>query len=148
MRSHEPLVGILSLLVPGYVLAAPMGAAVQHVRYDPNTNIAWISVVNNSNKFITGFSVAVEVFYADGTKTGSERMEDFPQKAIAKQNELKTAWSGEGTIRPGDVFDLRYDVNGTPRNPIDHVNATVAVAAYSDGTADAQTRKLLSACCP
>jgi hypothetical protein len=30
---------------------------------------------------------------------------------------------------------------GTPRSPIDHVNATVVVAAYSDGTADTQNQE-------
>jgi hypothetical protein len=126
------------VLLPASLSATPPGASVQAVRYDPAANIAWISIANNSKKFITGYILNVDVIHAIGPIDHGEFIEDFPGKSAVKQEELGDAWSGEGTIRPGEIYDQRYDVAPAPANPILRVEATIAVVAYSDGTADAQ----------
>jgi len=132
----------LLMLTSAWLTAAPVGASVQGVRYDPSNNTAWISLANNSKKFITGFSLALRFVYVDGPKDHGHFIEDFPGKADSKQEELGAAWSGEGTIRPGEVRDVEYAVPpATTANPILRIEATVAAVAYSDRTADARDGK-------
>jgi hypothetical protein len=115
--------------------AAQVGAAVENIRFEKGTRIAFVRVTNTSNKDITGFNLSVAVTYQNGRQYHYERLVDFLPKMLARQ---KQSLADDGALHPGDQYEERFDLpsHGDPNNLAIAVSAKLDVAAYSDHSVD------------
>lgn len=115
----------LSLLTAGYA-ATPKGAAVQNYTIDINDNKIKFTVLNQSDKDITEFAIAVESTMPDG--------------GVERTLQVKTYGPLSGRILRSHAA-VEEDFYETPL-PLS-VNAKIVAVIYSDGTAEAESKATL-----
>ena len=139
MRLKIVVVIVTSIFLSGLVSAqtptAQIGAVVDNIRFEKGTRLAFVRIVNNSNKDITGFNLSVDVTYQNGQQYHYERMVDFLQTIILRQ---RLGLDDDGALHPGARYEERLDLpsRGGSDNLAVAVSAKLDVVAYFDATAD------------
>jgi len=125
------LLGVANAQTP----AVQIGAVIDNVRFEKGTRLAFVRIVNNSNKDITGFNLSIDVTYQNGQQNHYERMVDCLQSIIMRQ---RLGLDDDGAIHPGGRYEERLDLpsRGGPDNLAVAVSAKLDVVAYFDATAD------------
>lgn len=115
--------------------AAQIGAVVDNVRFEKGTRLAFVRIVNNSNKDITGFNLSIDVTYQNGQQYHYERMVDLLQSIILRQ---RLGLDDDGALHPQGRYEERLDLpsRGSSDNLAVAVSAKLDVVAYFDATAD------------
>lgn len=132
------LMALLCLAVP-LRGSTPMGAAVRNWRYDPVAKVVRLTVVNTSQKEITGYSLSIRTTHPDTTVNLSERLQDLLPLMITVDrigSDVRREY-GNGTFAPGAS---REEQITDPVGVVD-VSAVVDVVSYADGTADVQNER-------
>lgn len=119
---------------------ASTGAVLQSWKYDPETKVLSLKIVNTSDKDITAYNMAIIVKYADGTTDAlrngipsHERMEDALGSVILAQMNSDAAL--QQNAHGFAAGSTRYDSFPEMKDVVD-VNAVMNVVIYSDCTAE------------
>jgi hypothetical protein len=120
MKAASVTLLCLSFLAAAYAVT-PEGAVVQHVTIQDAT--ATITVLNQSQHGITGFTLGIDTTMPDGKVDHSEYTTDYGPRGK--------------TLLPHQTEDVKY-----PAASVD-VKAKVVVAIYSDGTAETEKKATL-----
>jgi len=104
-------------------------ATVSH--FDPVHGTATIEILNQSDKDITAYSLAIEAVLQDHQVDRSERMADYGARLSAK---------GEG-LHPGQT--AKEPLQFSPKNRAMSVKATVVAVVFADQTSEASSSEAL-----
>jgi hypothetical protein len=118
----------------------PIGAVVQTWHYDPQANAVTATVVNASQKNITGYNISIKETYADGHVSNHEMLFDYVGRIALVEDVQGTADEadirkqfGDGLFHPGESRNEIFAV----QQGLKDFQAVVDVVAYADQTADA-----------
>jgi hypothetical protein len=118
------LLGVLSLAAQ-LNSAARVGAAVENIRLEDGSKVAFIRVLNNSGKDITAFNLSIDVAFKNGKASHFEHMTDFLPGIIS---------GGREALHSGDSYEVRIDVPASTE--LLSANAKLDVVVYADFGAD------------
>ncbi len=104
--------------------AAKVGAAVENIRLEDSSKVAFIRIVNNSGKDITAFNLSVDVTFKNDKASHFEHMTDFLPGITS---------GGREALHPGNSYEVRIDA---PAGELLSANAKLDVVAYADLSAD------------
>ena len=107
-----------------------LGASVENVRFEHDSKVAFVRVVNRSQKEITAINLSIDITFAGGKVDHFEQMLDLLPLIIARQTD--TGVSGEGSLAPGESREIRVDAVST----IQSIHARVDMVTYLDLSAE------------
>ncbi len=117
----------------------PIGAVVQTWHYDPQSNAVTATIVNTSQKDITGYNITLKETYANGGVRNHEMLFDYVGRIVLVQEAKGTVDEalfrqqfGDGLFHPGES---KNEIFGVQPGLKDFV-AVVDVVAYTDQTAE------------
>jgi hypothetical protein len=120
--------------------SAPIGAAVQAWRYDPQSNAVTVRIANISDKNITAFNVSITETFADQSVTHHETLVDMLGAVILVREVKGTPDEdrilrkyGDGTLAAHQSRDQVF--NYSSGEVVTEFQAAIDVVAYADGTA-------------
>jgi len=105
------------------------GATATVLNLDVVHNSATAEILNQSDKDITAYAVAIEEVLQDHHVIQSERMEDYGAFLAAK---------GE-VLHPGQTSTQPLQFSPSPSNPLFSVRATVVALVFADKTSEASS---------
>lgn len=105
--------------------AGQVGAAVENIRLEDGSKVAFIRVVNNSGKDITAFNLSVDVTFKNGKASHFEHTTDFLPGIIS---------GGREALHSGNSYEVRIDVPAATE--LLSANAKLDVVAYADLSVD------------
>jgi hypothetical protein len=105
--------------------AAKVGAAVENIRLEDGSKVAFIRIVNNSDKDITAFNLSIDVTFKNGKASHFEHMTDFLPGIIS---------GGREALHPGNSYEVRIDIQAGTE--LLSASAKLDVVAYADLSAD------------
>jgi hypothetical protein len=118
----------------------PIGAVVQTWHYDPQANVVTATVVNVSQKNITGYNISIKETYSDGNVWSHEMLFDYVGRIALVEEVQGTADEADIRKQFGDGLfhagESRNEIFGVQQGLKDF-QAVVDVVAYADQTADA-----------
>lgn len=126
---------------PSTIVRASTGAVVEKWKYDPETKLLSLRIVNTSDKDITAYNVAIILKYADGTTdalpggvASHEQTEESLGAVIMAQMHKDAALQNARGFEAGSS---RYDYFPATKDVVD-VQVVFNVVIYSDCTAEVQ----------
>jgi hypothetical protein len=105
--------------------ATKVGAAVENIRLEDGSKVAFVRIINNSHKDITAFNLSIDVTFKNGKTSHFEHMTDFLPGIIS---------GGREALHSGNSYEVRIDV--APDTELLSANAKLDVVAYADLSAD------------
>src|SRR6266853_2984855 len=140
LRSVIPL--LMLFFVASISQAATSGAYVENIRFEKQSRIAYLRIVNTSTKDISGLNLSIDVTYESGPYH-YERILDLAAKMVDSQ---KVGAADNGALHPGATMEERLDLpaRGGPNNHALAVTAKIDLVAYADSTVEVNNEAALS----
>ena len=127
------VLSILAALSPAQTATSKtvqLGATVENTRLEQDSKIAFVRVINRSERKITAINLSVDITFTNGKTDHFEQMFDLLTLIVSKQS--KTGVAGEGALAPGEGREIRIDAV----NPISSIHSKVDMVAYLDLSAE------------
>ena len=124
------------------IFPASTGVSVENIRFEKQSRIAFLRIVNTSTKDVTGLNLSIEVTYQNG-QYHYERVLDFAAKMVSAQ---KAGLGDNGALHPGTTLEERLDLpirGGLDNRPL-AVTAQVDLVAYTDLLVEGNNEPALS----
>jgi len=112
--------------------AGQVGAAVENIRFEKGSKVAFVRVVNTSDKEITAFNMSIDVTFVSGRQSHFEHMDELLPAMISKQFVSGAPVLGEGSLLPNERHEVRIDFDDAAQS----IHAKVDMVVYLDLSAD------------
>jgi hypothetical protein len=127
-------VAIFSLLVPLCRAVSPqatpqLGVTADNTRFNNDMSAAFVRVVNNSQKDVTGFTLLIDLTFKNGHHTHFEQTRDLLPVMTSNQENSGSSAIREGGLAPGKSQEIRVDVG---QKDVLSINAVVNAVVYLD----------------
>src|SRR5690348_5565691 len=108
-----------------------VGARIQNTRLGPDATTATVTVVNDSDKYISAIALVVDASNQDGTTYHAVHSKDLLPLLASQMHEGHTI--NDAAIHPGATYDFQLAFS----QPITKVDVRLGGVLYTDNTGDA-----------
>jgi hypothetical protein len=135
MRLRLVLTAVVSFLVPlcSAGTTPQRGVTVDNTHFNNDMSVAFVRVVNNSEKVVTAYTLSIDLMFTGGHHTHFEQTRDLLPVMTSNQQNSGSSTILEGGVAPGKDQEMRVDIG---QKGVLSINAVVNAVVYLDLSAE------------